>query len=89
MVDRILVPLYIVHKQFGDKFPMTSGEISKFLSQFGITIHISNVATTLSTTASKYVMGDKVRVKGQAVRYRLSRRGQQYVNTVIKGKANE
>ena len=89
MVDRILVPLYIVHKQFADKLPMSTGEISKFLSQLGITIHQANVANTLSSTASKYVLGDKVRVKGHAVRYRLSRRGQQYISTVIQGKADE
>lgn len=89
VVDRILLPLYIVHKFFEDKLPMTSGEISKTLSQMGITIFQSNVAKTLSSTASKYVIGDKVRVKGQAVRYRLSRRGVQYISAVIKGKADE
>lgn len=88
-VDRILLPMYVVHKYFEDKFPMTSGEIFKTLSQLGITIFQSNVANTLSSSASKYVMGDKIRVKGQAVRYRLSRRGIQYISTVIRGQVNE
>ncbi|OGP25759.1 MAG: hypothetical protein A2X99_05580 [Deltaproteobacteria bacterium GWB2_55_19] len=89
VIDRVLLPLYILHKDFDDKFPLTSGEISKIFSQLGITIFQSNVARTLSSTASKYVIGDKIRAKGQAVRYRLSRLGMKYISSVIKGQAVE
>jgi hypothetical protein len=89
LVDRILLPLYIANKHVSEHSSMTSGDISKFLSQFGVNIAQPNVAKTLSSTALKYVIGDKIRKKGQAVRYRLSRRGNQYINAVIKGKPND
>ena len=89
VVDRILLPLYLIHNYIGGEVALTSGEISKFLGQININIFQPNVAKALSTTASKYVIGDKTRKKGQAVKYRLSRRGVQYMNSVIKGNSNE
>lgn len=89
LVDRILLPLYIANKHVSEHSSLTSGDISKFLSQFSVNIAQPNVAKTLSSTALKYVIGDKIRKKGQAVRYRLSRRGNQYINAVIKGKPND
>lgn len=87
LVDRILLPLYVAAKHISEHTNLTSGEISKFLSQLGVNIAQPNVAKTLSSTALKYVIGDKIRKKGQAVRYRLSRRGMQYLSAVIKGKS--
>ena len=89
LVDRILLPLYIATKHISEHSSLTSGEISKFLSQLGVNVAQPNVAKTLSSTALKYVIGDKIRKKGQAVRYRLSRRGTQYITAVIKGKASD
>jgi hypothetical protein len=88
LVDRILLPLYIAAKHFSENASLTSGDISKFLSQLGVNIAQPNVARTLSSTALKYVIGDKIRKQGQAVRYRLSRRGMQYLTAVIKGNKN-
>ena len=89
LVDRILLPLYVANKHVSEQSSLTSGDISKFLSQLGVNIAQSNVANTLSSAALKYVMCDKIRRKGQVVRYRLSRRGNQYMNAVIKGKPSD
>ena len=85
-VDRTLLPLYVVHTYKGNRFGLTSGEISKVTSELGVRVTQPNASTTLSTTASRYVMGDKVRKPGQPVRYRLSRRGVQYMKAVIIGR---
>lgn len=88
-VDRILLPLHVAHAYVSEKLTLTSGEISKFLAEFGVNVAQPNVAKTLSTIAVKYVLGDKRRKKGHAVRYRLSRPGSQYITAVIQGKSNE
>lgn len=84
-MNRILLPLFIVHEHMGNAFSMTSGEISQITKDLGILVQQPNVSLTLSGTASKYVVGDKVRKKGQAVRYKLSRRGLQYFKEVLNG----
>ena len=85
-VDRILLPLYISQKYIEGKPKLTSGEISKVLGDLGISIFKQNVGKTLSGAGSKYVMGDKIRKKGQLIRYTISRRGQQYIEAVIENK---
>ncbi len=84
-IDRILLPLYINQKYHANKFALTTGEIAKILTELGVPIHIANVSTAIKSSASKYVVSDKVRKQGQAVRYKLSRRGFQYMSTVIDG----
>jgi hypothetical protein len=68
---------------------LSSGEISKITADLGVPVSQPNVSKTLSGTAAKYVMGDRVRKKGQPVRYKLSRRGLQYLQSVIRGKDSE
>jgi hypothetical protein len=85
-VNRILLPLYIVHEHLHDAHALTTGEISKITSDLGIPVQTPNVSRSLTTSASRYVMGDRVRKKGQPVRYRLSRRGVKYLHAVIEGK---
>lgn len=87
-VNRTLLPLYIVHEHLGNAFGLTSGEVTKITTDLGIPISQPNASRTLSGTAAKYVIGDKVKSKGQAVRYKLSRRGFQYMKQVLAGKAN-
>ena len=88
-VDRILLPLYIIHKDFPMCPGLNSAEIARVLSELGINIHQSNIANILPSTALKYVIGDKVRKRGRGggVRYRLSRRGIQYISSVIHEKS--
>jgi hypothetical protein len=88
-VDRTLLPLYVVHEHLGNKFGLSSGDVSKITTDLGVPISTANASGTLSGTAAKYVMGDKVRKRGQAVRYKLSRRGVQYMKAVIAGKSDE
>jgi len=84
-VDRTLLPLYIVYEYLGNAFGLTSGEITKVTTDLGIPISQPNASSTLSGTASRYVIGDKVKKKGQPVRYKLSRRGVKYIKAVLEG----
>lgn len=88
-VDRTLLPLYVVHDHLDNRFDLSSGEISKIMTDLGVPVSQPNASRTLSGTAAKYVIGDRVRKKGQAVRYKLSRRGVQYMKAVIAGKSDE
>jgi hypothetical protein len=82
-VNRTLLPLYIVHEYLDNDHKLTSGEIT---TDLGIPISQPNASRTLSGTASRYVIGDKVKKKGQPVRYKLSRRGVKYIKAVLEGK---
>lgn len=84
-VNRTLLPLYIIHEHLDNDFGLTSGEISKITTDLGIPISQPNTSRVLSSTAARYVIGDKVKKKGQPVRYKLSRRGAQYIKEVLKG----
>jgi hypothetical protein len=89
-VNRTLLPLYVVHEYLDNKFGLTSGDISRVTTQLSIPISTANASSTLSGTASRYVMADGVRQRGRAaVRYKLVRRGQQYLKAVITGKSGE
>jgi hypothetical protein len=88
-VDRTLLPLYIVHEHFDNAFGLSSGDVSKITTDLGVPVSQSNASTTLSGTASKYVIGDRVRRKGQPVKYKLSRRGVKYIRSVIRGTSGE
>jgi len=84
-VNRTLLPLYIVHKYMDNAYGLTSGDIAKITTDLGIPVAQPNTSRTLSQTASRYVIGDKVKKKGQPVRYKLSRKGVKYINDVLKG----
>jgi hypothetical protein len=83
------LPLYIVHEHLGNAFGLSSGEVTKVTTDLGVPVSQPNASRTLSGTAAKYVIGDRVRKKGQPVRYKLSRRGVQYLQAVIRGTSNE
>jgi hypothetical protein len=88
-VNRILLPLYIVHKHLDNAFRLSSGDINKITVDLGIPIKGPNVSKTLATSASRYVIGDKVRKTGWPTRYKLSWRGLKYFNSVLKGSADD
>ncbi len=88
-VDKVLLPLYIVHQHMSNEVGLQSGEISKITGDLGIRIKQPNVSKILSETASRYVMGDKVRKPGQPVKYKLNRKGLKYIKGVITGKQDE
>jgi len=87
-VNRILLPLFVVQKHLGSAFGLTSGDISRIVTDLGIPMQTPNVSRTLSSTASRYVVGHAVRRKGKAIRYKLSPRGVQYFTSVLKGMAD-
>lgn len=84
-VDRTLLPFYVVHEQLHDTFGLTSGDINRVLKELGVPIATSNIAHTLSGSASRYVIGNRPRTKGVPVRYKLSRKGLLYLKSVIAG----
>jgi hypothetical protein len=88
-VDRTLLPLYIVHEYLGNARGLSSGDVYKITRELGVPVSTPNVSTTLSSTAAKYVIGDRIRRQGQQVLYKLSRKGVQYMKNVIGGGANE
>ncbi len=55
----------------------------KVLKELGINMSMANISKTLRGTASKYVMGDRQAKSGEAVLYKISRRGIQYMNEVL------
>ena len=84
-VDRALLPLYVAQEYVDEKLSLTSGDVAKITADLGIPLSQANASRTLSGTAARYVSGDKVRKKGRAVRYRLIRRGINYMKSVISG----
>jgi hypothetical protein len=88
VVNRTLLPLYIVHEYFDNSIGLTTGEISKITGDLGVPVSTANVAHTFSDTSSRYVLGDKVRKKGVTVRYKISRKGLNYLKSVIQGSDN-
>lgn len=82
-IPRVLLPLYITHKYMGDAFGLTSGEITKITTQLGVPVSVSNASNCLSGAAAAYVMGDKVRKNGQAVKYKLSRKGVKFIEELL------
>ena len=84
-VNRVLLPLYLIHEHKNNGFGLTSGEISKILKELGAPLTQANTSTCLSGNARMYVIGDKTRIKGQPVRYKIIRRGVQHVKGLLKG----
>ncbi len=82
--NKILLPLHICNRAVSNSAGLTSGDINKVLLDLGLSVGQGNIATILGSSASKYVVGNKVRKQGQAVRYRLSRLGVQRINPLIK-----
>ena len=87
VLNRVLLPLYILNKYFPKSDGLTSGDVEKITKQLGVPIAVANASKALSETARSYVDGDKVRRKGSAVRYQLVRRGVQYFEKRARGKS--
>ncbi|MGA2092289.1 MAG: hypothetical protein ABSH16_02630 [Sedimentisphaerales bacterium] len=85
-VNRVLLPLYIIHEYMENTIALQSGEISKITKELGIPISQPNVSRSLSGSASRFVMGDRTRKASHVVKYKLNRRGLKYMKEIIKGK---
>jgi ABC-type transporter Mla MlaB component len=63
-LNRTILPLYILEKNFPAHAGLTSGEISKVTKDLGVPLSTANVAHTLVGAAARYVIADKARKKG-------------------------
>ena len=88
-INKILLPLYVSYKYFGNKYSLTSGEISKITAKLGIPLNISNVSNALSGSAARYVMGNKTKKTGGGLRYNLTHRGLKYMKEIIENVQND
>lgn len=82
-VDRVMLPLFIAERSFGNEATLTSNDVYKFLKEFGINMALPNISKTLSGQAKNYVMGDSVRKRGATTAYRISRKGKQYIEQIL------
>lgn len=71
--NKVLLPLFVVHKYAGEHLLLTSGDVNKITKQLGIPVDQGAASRCLGK--SGLVMGDSVRKKGRAVGYKLNRRG--------------
>ena len=85
MVDRVLLPLYIVHEYMNNTVSLKSGDINKITKELGVQISQPNASRTLTQSASRYVTGDRTRKGKRAIKYKLNRRGVNYLKAVIQG----
>jgi len=83
--NKVMMCLYINDKYFDSKPALTTGDISKILSQLGISVSTSGVSLAISRKANNYVMKDNVTKKGAIIRYWINRRGRQYFEEVLSG----
>jgi hypothetical protein len=89
VIPRVLLPLYVVFSHQGNKVWLTTGEIARITRELGAPVVQPNVSRALVSSAARYVVGDRVRAPGHAVRYKLSRRGLLYFRSLIGVPAGE
>ena len=63
-VDRVLLPLYVVHEHLDNSHALSSGDVTAVTTQLSVPVAQPNASRTLSGTASKYVIGDTTRKGG-------------------------
>ncbi|MEO9969664.1 MAG: hypothetical protein ABJG15_07520 [Hyphomonadaceae bacterium] len=85
VVNRVLMCLYINEKYFQSSPAMTTGDISKMLTQLAVPVTTGNVSNAISRKAKSFVMSDGVRKKGAVIRYSLNRRGLNYFGGILSG----
>ena len=83
VMNRTLMCLYVNNKYFDSSPAMTTGDISKTLTQLGVPVATANVSSAIARKAKSYVMSDAVRTKGAVIRYKLNRRGIQYFEKLL------
>lgn len=83
VIDRTLLPLYIVHQHLKAAGGLTSGDVNRITTDLGVPVRTPHASTALSSGAKGYVIADKIRRKGVPVRYVLSRRGVEYMRSVL------
>ena len=88
-VNRVLLPLYIIHEHLKNAYGLSPTEIANNTTELGIRVSRQNALRAVKFTGARYVISDKPRKKGTASYYKLNRRGVQYMKLVIAGSSNE
>jgi hypothetical protein len=81
-VNRVLLPLYVVHRDMDDRFALSALEIADVCKQLSVPIAQENVSKMLRGAAARFVMqeGD-----GNPKRFKLIRRGAQHIAATLSG----
>lgn len=88
-VNRVLLPLYIIGEYQNNEYGLSTTEIAGVTTELGVRVSRQNALRVIKYSGARYVIGDKPRKKGSSSRYKLNRRGLQYMKSVIAGSANE
>lgn len=83
MLAKIIACLHCVAAYTSDAY-LTTGQIETITDQLGIKVGMANAANKIRDN-QKYFTGKTVRKKGQAVPYKLNRRGEQAFSKYLKG----
>ncbi len=87
-LNRVLLPLYMIHEHLENAHTLSSGDIAAITTQLSVPVTQPNASRALAGNASKYVIGNTSRRSGTAVGYKLNRRGVQHLQSVIAGEAS-
>ena len=88
-VNRVLLPLYIIHEHLKNAYGLSPTEIANITTELGIRVSRQNALRAVKFSGARYVISDKPRKKGTPSFYKLNRRGVQYMKSVISGSSNE
>lgn len=69
-------------------FPLTTIDIANITADLGIRVLRQNAYRSLTGSGSSYVITDNVRKHGVATKYKLNRRGEKYLHSVIHGNSD-
>ncbi len=82
-LPRVLLPLYAVKTYLKEDQELTSGDVNRITKELGVPVRQPDASKVLSGSGSKYVMAGRSRVRGIPVGYKLSRRGEAHVKSVL------
>lgn len=88
-VNRVLLPLYIIHEHLKNAYGLSPTEIANITTELGIRVSRQNALRAVKFSGARYVISDKPRKTGTTSYYKINRRGVQYIKSVIAGSSNE
>lgn len=80
--NRILLPLYICHRNFPGR-RLSTGEIETITSELSVKVSQSNVAKRVAGPLMKYLDADSTRKKGKSTLYKLNRKGKEFFESLL------
>src|SRR5258708_14531561 len=72
VVNRCLLPLYIIHQQLHNAFGLTTGQIGAITKELGVPIFQSNVAHTFPGPGGRYVIASSTTKARLPAKYTLN-----------------